>query len=116
MMDPAQELTHHRTIVVSDETWANALEQASLENKTASDLCLFLASHYLHLDQKPIFRLPDGLETHSRTVYLPDSIWAALKREKVLQNRSASEIFEQLLRGYLGLSLGARLDSPTQSH
>jgi hypothetical protein len=110
MMTAPQEPTHHRTIVISDETWANTLEQASLENKTASDLCLFLASHYLELPQKPVYRLPDNLDTHSRTVYLPDSVWAALKREKVMQNRSASEIFEQLLRGYLGLSLGVRLD------
>jgi hypothetical protein len=104
------ESLHHRTIVISDETWANTLEQAALENKTASDLCLFLARHYLELEQKPVFALPDGLKTHSRTVYLPDTIWAAFKREKVLQNRSTSDIFEQLLRGYLGLNLGSRLD------
>ena len=111
MINPARQPTHHRTILISDETWANTLEQASLENKTASDLCLFLADHYLGLDQKPVFALPLGLQPHSRTVYLPDSTWAALKREKVLQNRSTSEICEQLLRGYLGLSLGERLDS-----
>jgi hypothetical protein len=104
------ESTHHRTIVVSDLAWANTLEQSSLENKTASDLCLYLARHYLELDQKPVYMLPENLATHSRTVYLPDSIWAALKREKVLQNRSASEIFEQLLRAYLGLPLAQRLD------
>jgi hypothetical protein len=104
------ETPHHRTIVISDVTWANTLEQASLENKTASDLCLYLARYYLELEQKPVFSLPENLKTHSRTVYLPDSVWAALKREKVLQNRSTSEIFEQILRGYLGLELGQRID------
>ena len=106
--DPA-ETPHHRTIVVSDETWANTLEQASLENKTASDLCLYLARHYLELEPKPIYALPPCLVTHSRTVYLPDSVWAALKHEKVMQNRSTSEIFEQLLRAYLGLALGEQI-------
>jgi predicted CopG family antitoxin len=105
------ELHHHRTIVISDETWANTVEQASLENKTASDLCLYLALHYLQLESKPRYALPDNLKTHSRTVYLPDQVWAALKREKVLQNRSTSEIIEQLLRGYLGLSLGSPLET-----
>ena len=109
--DPA-ETPRHRTIVVSDETWANTLEQAALEKKTASDLCQYLARHYLSLEEKPVFALPEKMDTHSRTVYLPDSVWAALKREKVMQNRSTSEIFEQLLRGYLGLELGGRLDHP----
>lgn len=112
MISETSETPHHRTIVLSDETWANTLEQAALEKKTASDLCLYLARHYLGLEQKPVYALPEKVETHSRTVYLPDSIWAALKHEKVMQNRSTSDIFEQLLRGYLGLDLGARLDHP----
>ncbi|MCE1252835.1 MAG: ribbon-helix-helix protein, CopG family [Anaerolineae bacterium] len=111
MMPDQNSSPRHRTIVISDETWANTLEQAALEGKTASELCLFLANHYINLEQKPVYALPDGLIPRSRTIYLPDSTWAALKREKVLQNRSSSEIMEQLLRGYLGLSLGNRLDA-----
>ena len=105
MSENSQETPKHRTVVLSNEVWANTLEQAVIEGSNASSLCQYLVKAYLELEEKPLYAIPEGLKTRTRTLYLCDSEWAALKKEKTLQERTISEILEQILRGYLGLEL-----------
>ncbi len=100
-----------RSAVLSDEAWAALQERATLERKSASDLCEFLLRHYLSLEAKPTFELPEGLQKRTRSLYVSDRVWAGAKAQAVLQRRSVSALLEQLLRAYLGLKLGGQASS-----
>ncbi len=94
-----------RSALISDEAWAALKERSVLEGRPASDLCQFLLAHYLSLEERPVYGLPEGLRTAPRSLYVEDTVWAAAKAEAVRQRRSVSAMLEQLIRAYTGLPL-----------
>lgn len=107
MLDDLQYKPQQRSVKLSDEAWAAALERAELEDTSASEICERLLQHYLALDEKPPRHelAPDAI-TRKRSVYITKPTWAAARAQKVWERRSISAILEQLLRAYLGLELG----------
>jgi len=100
--------TKKRSALISDDAWAALKEASTIEDKSASELCEFLLSHYLGLEERIRYTLPAGLKTKPRSLYMPDTTWGAAKAIAVKQGRPVSAILEQLIRGYLGLELGER--------
>ncbi|MGH2538063.1 MAG: hypothetical protein ACRDHL_11765 [Candidatus Promineifilaceae bacterium] len=97
-----------RSVKLSDEVWAAALERAELEGTSGSEICERLLAYYLALYVKPPgYKLPPGVTTRKRSVYITRPTWAAAKAQKVQERRPISAILEQLLRGYLGLDLAS---------
>jgi hypothetical protein len=104
MLDDLQYKPVQRSVVLSDEAWAAALERAELEDTSASEICERLLRHYLALDEKPPqCVLSPEITPRKRSVYITKPTWAAARAQKVWERRSVSAILEQLLRAYLGL-------------
>lgn len=92
-------------VTLSDDAWASILTRAALEDTTASALCERLLAHYLSLEERPRYEVPDD-GRYQRTVYIDKRIWAKMLGQRVREKRSISEILEQLIRAYTGLPLG----------
>jgi hypothetical protein len=105
---PQNENRKQRSVRLSVEAWAALQGRSALEGRAATRICEFLLSHYLDLENKSIFDLPADLEKSTRVLYTTNQQWARVKQLAVLQKRSASGLLEQLIRAYLGLSLGER--------
>ena len=91
-------------VVLPDEVWSETLIQATLEQKTASEVCDYVLRHYVSLpaEDKPPILLTSG-SGRQRSVYLDQQIWIELITCKVRERRPISAILEQQLRAYLGL-------------
>jgi hypothetical protein len=91
-------------VVLPDEVWSETLIQATLEQKTASEICEYVLRHYVSLtaEEKPSMVLTAG-SGRQRSVYLDQQIWIELITCKVRERRPISAILEQQLRSYLGL-------------
>lgn len=91
-------------------TKGQALQKRSvIESRSASSTCDALLRHYLSLEEKPVYALPDQPEKATRVIYTTDSCWGETKRLAVLQKRTVSSLLEQLTRAYLGLELQDRV-------
>jgi hypothetical protein len=95
--------TEHK-VVLPDEVWSETLIQATLEQKTASEICEYVLRHYINLaaEEKPPILLKSG-SGRQRSVYLEQQTWIGLISCKVNERRPISAILEQQLRAYLGL-------------
>lgn len=93
-------------VVLPDEVWSETIIQATLEQKTASEICEFVLRHYVNLaaEEKPQILLKAG-SGRQRSVYLDQQTWIELITCKVRERRPISAILEQQLRAYLGLSV-----------
>ena len=91
-------------VVLPDEVWGETLVQAALEQKTASEICQYVLSHYISLppEARPPAQLTAG-SGQQRSVYIEQSVWIELIPLKVKEHRPISAILEQQLRAYLGL-------------
>lgn len=96
--------------MLSDEAWASISEQAALESKSAAALCVYLLAAYVGLEEKPVYELPPRMAKRVRTLMAPVWLWARLRALKIQQRRSISDILEQLIRAYTGLTLDKRPD------
>ncbi len=101
--------TTKRSALLSDDAWAALKEAGALEERSASELCQHLLAHYLSLEKRPVYALPEELETRPRSIYFQLVTWGAAKAEAVHQRRSVSAMLEQLIRSYVGLELGPRM-------
>ena len=93
-------------VVLPDEVWSETLIQATLEQKTASEICEYVLRHYVNFaaEEKPLVVLTAG-SGRQRSVYLEQQIWIELISCKVRERRPISAILEQQLRAYLGLPI-----------
>jgi hypothetical protein len=102
---PADQRSEHK-VVLPDEVWSETLIQATLERKTASEICEHVLRHYVNLaaEEKPPTILTVG-SGRQRSVYLEQQVWIDLISCKVRERRPISAILEQQLRAYLGLPI-----------
>jgi hypothetical protein len=93
-------------VMLPDEVWSETLIQATLEQKTGSEICEYVLRHYVNLtaEEKPPILLTAG-SGRQRSVYLDQQIWIELITCKVKERRPISAILEQQLRAYLGLPI-----------
>jgi hypothetical protein len=93
-------------VVLPDDVWSETLIQATLEKKTASDICEHVLRHYGDLPEaeKPPILLTAG-SGRQRSVYINQQTWIELIACKVRERRPISAILEQQLRAYLGMQL-----------
>lgn len=91
-------------VVLPDDVWSETLIQATLEQKTASEICEYVLRHYVSLPagERPPIRLTAG-SGRQRSVYLDKQVWIELISCKVKERRPISAILEQQLRAYLGM-------------
>lgn len=95
-----------RKVMLSDDVWRETMIQASLEDKSASDICEHVLRHYV--DTSETDRPPISIKRASgrqRSVYIDKSVWVQLSGLKVTEQRSISAILEQQLRAYMGMEL-----------
>jgi hypothetical protein len=95
-----------RKVVLPDDVWRETMIQATLEDKSASDICEHVLRHYVdtpETDRPPIHtRSTSGRQ---RSVYIDKSVWVQLSGLKVTEQRPISAILEQQLRAYMGMEL-----------
>ena len=90
-----------RNITITDMTWAALQERAVLEETTASQICEQLLISYLN-NQLEVHEIIERDTPRLRTIYTTNVLWAAARKQRVLDHRSISKTLEGLLLQFLG--------------